>query len=161
MYLKEALESMSDHLEIDNIFKESKSTQTSNVSILSPTINPKPQGLPSNQTILVQPQHQQVQKPLTVMAKDPKTGAVRPLTLFPKNIVRQPGGITTIQIGQVANQIRLAPPSGATPSSSAFGNNQVIVRQPLLLPQTAIDDDHGLICKYGCKCAVMSVSSFF
>ena len=155
MYLKEALESMSDHLEIDNIFKESKSTQTSNVSILSPTINPKPQGLSSNQTILVQPQQQQVQKPLTVMAKDPKTGAVRPLTLFPKNIVRQPGGITTIQIGQVANQIRLAPPS-----SSAFGNNQVIVRQPLLLPQTAIDDNHGLICKYGCKCAVMNVSSF-
>ena len=99
---------------------------------------------------------QQLQKPLTVMAKDPKTGVVRPLTLYPKNILRQPGGITTIQIGQnPANQIRLASPlvNKAPHVSSA-------VRRPVLLPKATIDDDHGLICKDDCKCAIMNVSAF-
>ena len=33
------------------------------------------------------------------MAKDPATGAMRPVTLYPKN-VKNVGGITTIQLGR-------------------------------------------------------------
>ena len=101
---------------------------------------------------------QQLQKPLTVMAKDPKTGVVRPLTLYPKNIVRQPGGITTIQIGQnPANQIRLASPLPLVNKAPLVSS---AVRRPVLLPKATIDDDHGLICKDDCKCAIMNVSTF-
>ena len=43
----------------------------------------------------------QLQKPVTIMAKDPETGTLKPVTFYPKNIVKSPGGITTIQIGKV------------------------------------------------------------
>ena len=36
-----------------------------------------------------------------IMAKDPETGTLKPVTFYPKNIVKSPGGITTIQIGKV------------------------------------------------------------
>ena len=43
----------------------------------------------------------QLQKPVTIMAKDPETGTLKPVTFYPKNIVKSPGGITTIQIGKI------------------------------------------------------------
>lgn len=96
------------------------------------------------------------------MAKDPKTGVIRPLTLYPKDIVRQPGGITTIQIGQnPANQIRLASPlvNKAPLVTSAVSQNKLNVRRPVHLPKATIEDDHGLICKDGCNCAIMNVNT--
>ena len=48
----------------------------------------------------IKPNINQLQKPITIMAKDPQTGAMKPVTLYPKNIVKQPSGVTTIQIGK-------------------------------------------------------------
>ena len=152
---------------------EESLTRTSNAQsksrIIAPTSNsdgirfkvtPSPSTLVSKTPSQTPPQ--QIQKPLTVMAKDPKTGVIRPLTLYPKDIVRQPGGITTIQIGQnPANQIRLASPlvNKAPLVTSAVSQNKLNVRRPVHLPKATIEDDHGLICKDGCNCAIMNVNT--
>ena len=47
----------------------------------------------------------QPQKPITIMAKDPKTGIIRPVTLLPKQAVKQPMAIRLASpIGQVSHQ---------------------------------------------------------
>ena len=70
--------------------------------------------------------------------------------------------ITTIQIGQnPANQIRLASPlvNKAPLVTSAVSQNKLNVRRPVHLPKATIEDDHGLICKDGCNCAIMNVNT--
>ena len=47
-------------------------------------------------------------KPITIMAKDPNTGAMRPVTLYPKNVTKNPGGITTIQLAPNPSNIKIA-----------------------------------------------------
>ena len=117
-----------------------------------------------------------LQKPITIMAKDPKTGAMRPVTLYPKNVVKNPGGITTIQLGPRPSNIKIAPsasPGVSTFSSSGVmpgvisGNMPVMIRPPGYIhsknPSVVKVDDkdkHGLICKEGCNCPQMNVSIY-
>ena len=109
-----------------------------------------------------------LQKPITIMAKDPKTGAMRPVTLYPKNVVKNPGGITTIQLGPRPSNIKIAP--SASPGVSTFSTSgvmPVMIRPPGYIhsknPSVVKVDDkdkHGLICKEGCNCPQMNVSIY-
>ena len=49
------------------------------------------------------------------MAKDPNTGAMRPVTLYPKNVTKNPGGITTIQLAPNPSNITVANASSPSP----------------------------------------------
>lgn len=46
------------------------------------------------------------QKPITIMAKDPNTGIMKPVTLYPKNTFTNAQGVTTIQLGPNPSNIR-------------------------------------------------------
>ena len=109
-----------------------------------------------------------LQKPITIMAKDPKTGVMRPVTLFPKNVKSSPGGITTIQLGQPTTP-QVIPHSSATPKPIApLGSNMsggmklpMIVKPPASsVPQTPTPSlnlgEHGLICRDMCSCPRMN-----
>ena len=75
------------------------------------------------------------------MAKDPKTGIVKPVTLFPKNIVQGPGGVTTIQVSHnPGGNIRLAGPSvsGTLP-------NRITLTSPLTQPSLPTTQPQSII----------------
>ena len=70
-------------------------------------------------------------KPITIMAKDPNTGAMRPVTLYPKNVTKNPGGITTIQLAPNPSNIKIATPSPVITSPNA---SRLKPGLPILVP---------------------------
>ena len=101
----------------------------------------------SSSIVTSSPVQHQLQKPITIMAKDPKTGLVRPVTLLPKPTVNHPRPMA----------IRLAAPVVTKPIIQNAVRMPVIVhRQTLIQPKPGQNSEHGLICKDGCKCAIMT-----
>ena len=73
-------------------------------------------------------------KPITIMAKDPNTGAMRPVTLYPKNVTKNPGGITTIQLAPNPSNITVANASSPSPIITSPNAPRLKPGVPILVP---------------------------
>ena len=68
------------------------------------------------------------------MAKDPNTGAMRPVTLYPKNVTKNPGGITTIQLAPNPSNITVANASSPSPIITSPNAPRLKPGLPILVP---------------------------
>ncbi len=128
-----------------------KGLQQSSPPVTSPVVSQGFQLNPANFT-----------KPITIMAKDPRTGQMKPVTLFPKNL--KPTATQLSNLPGTRSGIRIVSPNTPSPVQQIVTTPMPIRPARKLPPLKPIEPvkpmmpespQHGLICKEGCDCPVM------